>query len=175
MPTAHVTCPQATSTSAVPPNAQPAPSETFGERARRLFNERAAAAELNDNTAMAVATRPATRELPPQPDACIDATIYIKLETTLEVIFISGWGEFILQYQFNKLDNRMLKLEKGQNFTKTPEEKTVEIDREMSMDAELIGKLITQQVAVAMADKIKQYEKKIKYLRRAEEIECQES
>ena len=30
------------------------------------------------------------------------------------------------------------------------------------MDAELIGKFITQQVAVTMAEKTKQYEKKIK-------------
>ena len=68
------------------------------------LNERAAAAASNDNTAMAVATRPATRELPPQPDACIDATIYIKLKTTLEVVFVLGWEYFILQYQFKKLD-----------------------------------------------------------------------
>ena len=38
----------------------------------------------------------------------------------------------------------------------------MELDGEMSMDAEIIGKFITQQVAVAMADKTKQYEKKIK-------------
>ena len=36
--------------------------------------------------------------------------------------------------------------------------------REMSMDADLIVKFITQQVAVAMAEKTKQYEKKIKKL-----------
>ena len=113
MPTARVTCSQATATLAVPPHAQPAPSENFGERAWRLFNERDAVAVSNENTAMAVAARPATRELPPQPDACIDATLYIKLKTTLEVIFVLGWGEFILQYQFNELDDRMSKLEKG--------------------------------------------------------------
>ena len=73
-----------------------------------------------------------------------------------------GWGEFILQYQFNELDDRMSKLEKGQNINKTAEETAVELDREMSMDAKLIGKFITQQVAVAMAEKTKQYEKKIK-------------
>ena len=44
-------------------------------------------------------------------------------------------GEFILQYQFNKLDDRMSKLEKGQNITKTAEETAVELDGEMSMDA----------------------------------------
>ena len=32
----------------------------------------------------------------------------------------------------------------------------------MSMDAKLIGKFITQQVAAAMAKKTKQYEKKMK-------------
>ena len=79
----------------------------------RLFNERNAAAASNDNIAVAVSARPATRELPPQPDACIDATLDIKLKTTLEFIFVSGWGEFIIQYQFKELDDRMLKLEKG--------------------------------------------------------------
>ena len=113
----------------------------------------------NNNTGMDVAARPAMRELPPQPDAYIDATIYIKLKTTLEVIFVSGWGEFILQYQFNELDDRMSKLEKGQDTTKTAEETAVELDGDMSMDAELIGKFATQQVAVAMAEKTKQYEK----------------
>ena len=34
----------------------------------------------------------------------------------------------------------------------------------MSMDAKLIGKLITQQVAATMAEKTKQYKKKIKKL-----------
>ena len=38
----------------------------------------------------------------------------------------------------------------------------MELDREMSMHADLIGKFITQQVAVVMAEKTKQYEKNIK-------------
>ena len=62
-----------------------------------------------------------------------------------------GLGEFILQYQFNELDDRMSKLEKGQNITKPVEETAVELDGEMSMDAKIIGKFITQQVAVVMA------------------------
>ena len=107
MPTARVNRPQATDTSSVPPNAQPPPTKTFRERTRRLFNKRAAAAALRDYTTMAVAARPATREHPPQPDKCIDATLYIKLKTTLEVIFVSGWGEFILHYEFNELYDRM--------------------------------------------------------------------
>ena len=135
MPTARVTRPQATDTSSVPPNAPPAASETFGERARRLFDERAAAAYSRDNTTMKVATRPAAREQPPWPNTCIDAVLYNKLKTTLEVIFVSCWGEFILQYQFNELDDRISKLEKGQTITKTAEETALEIDSEMSMDA----------------------------------------
>ena len=75
-----------------------------------------------------------------------------------------GWGEFILQYQFNELDGRMSKLEKGQTVTKTAEETAVAINGEMSMDAELIGKFITQQVTFAMAEKSREYEKKIKKL-----------
>ena len=70
------------------------------------------------------------------------------------------WGEFIQQYQFNELDDRISKLEKGQNVTKTAEEIDVELDGEMSMDAKLIGKFITQQVASVMAEKNKQYEKR---------------
>ena len=80
---------------------------------------------------------------------------------SLEVIFVSGWGEFILQYQFNELDDIMSKLKKGQTVTKTAEETDVELDGEMSMDTELISKFITQQVAVAMSEKSKAYEKKI--------------
>ena len=113
---------------------------------------------------MDVSAIPSVREPPPQPDAFIDAALYIKLMTTLEVIFVSGWEEFMLQYRFNELDDRMSKLEKVQDITKTAEEAAVELDGEMSMDAELIGKLITQQVAVAMAEKTRQYEKKIKKL-----------
>ena len=58
----------------------------------------------------------------------------------------------------------MPKFEKGKTVTKTAEETAVELDREMSMDAELIGNFITQKVAVAMAEKSRKYEKKIKKL-----------
>ena len=132
-----------------PPNA----SESFGAQARRLFDERAAAAALLNDTPMDVAAEPAPREKPPRPNTSTDTVMYHKLKTTLEVIFVSGWGEFITQYQFNELDDRMSKLEKGQTITKTVEETAVELYGEMSMDAELIGKFITQKVAVAMAEK----------------------
>ena len=56
----------------------------------------------------------------------------------------------------------MYKLEKGQKSTKTAEETSVELDGEMYMNAKLIGKFITQQVAVAMSKKTKKYEEKIK-------------
>ena len=56
---------------------------------------------------MAVAARPATRELPPQLDAFIGAALYIKLKITLRVIFVSVCGEFMLKYQFNEFDDRM--------------------------------------------------------------------
>ena len=69
----------------------------------------------------------------------------------------------------------MSKLEKGQTITKTTEDTAVEIDGEMSMDAKLIGKFITNQVTVAMTEKSREYEKKIKNLRKAEKTECQES
>ena len=60
----------------------------------------------------------------------------------------------------------MLKLGKVQTITKTAEKTTVELDGEMSMDAELIGKFITKQVAVAMAEKSKEYENKINKLKK---------
>ena len=49
---------------------------------------------------MAVYVRPAIREPPPQPNAYIYAGLYIKLKTTLEVIFVLDWGEFIKQNKF---------------------------------------------------------------------------
>ena len=64
MPTARVIRPQATATLAVRPHDKTAPIETFGERAMHLFNERDTAAASNDNTAMAIAARTATRKLP---------------------------------------------------------------------------------------------------------------
>ena len=80
----------------------------------------------------------------------LDAAFYIKLKATLEVIFFSGWGVFIQQYQFNKLDECMTKLKKGQNVNNSTEEIDVALDSAMSMDSELIGKFITQQVAAVM-------------------------
>ena len=143
MPMARVIRPKATDTSYLPPNSQHSPSEKFRERTQRIFNKRAAAAVLRDIISIAFVTRPGTREHPPQPDACIDATIYIKLNTTLQVIFVLGWGYFILQYQFNELDDRMSKREKGQIITKKAREPAMEIDGEMSMDSKLIGMFIT--------------------------------
>ena len=77
--------------------APPAASETFGERTWRLFDKRASAVVSRDNTTMEVTTRPAKREQPPWPDTCIDTVMDFKLKTTIEVIFVSGWGEFITQ------------------------------------------------------------------------------
>ena len=164
MPISRVTCPQAASPSAAPPPDQSAPSETSGEQTWSLFNGRDAAAASTKDTTMAVVVRLDEREPPPQPNTFIDAALYIKLKMTLKVIFVSGWWGFMQQYQFNELYNRISKLEKGKNATKSAEETAVELDGEMSMDSKLIGKLITQQVAAAMAKKTKQYEKKIKTL-----------
>ena len=83
MPTARVTRPQAIDTLYVPTKAQPSPSENFGERNRRLFNQRTSASALRNSTTMEVATRPSKREKPPQPDACIDVMLYIKLSMKL--------------------------------------------------------------------------------------------
>ena len=88
---ARVTRTQAAATSADPPPAQSTPSETFGERVRRLLNERDATVASTEDTIMAFVVRPAKRELPPQPDTFIDPALYIKLKTTLEVISVLGW------------------------------------------------------------------------------------
>ena len=61
-----------------------------------------------------------------------------------EVIFVSGWGVFIQKYQLNKLEDRMYKLERGQNVKNLAEETSVELESGISMDAELIGEFITQ-------------------------------
>ena len=55
----------------------------------------------------------------------------------------------------------MSNLEKGQNVKNSEEETSVELDSEISMDAKLIGKFITQQIAAAMVKKTRQYERKI--------------
>ena len=86
----------------------------------------------------------AEAETPPQPDIFVDASFYLKLQATTEVIFVSVWSFFIQNFQFNNLDKCMSKLEKGQNVNKSAEETVMEIDGEMSMEAELIGKYITQ-------------------------------
>ena len=167
IPTARVTCHQATATPAVSLISPHSASDNHGQRDRRLLNERAAAIDSRNNTPMDIAAEPAQRGQSPRPETKIDAPLYFKLKTTLEVIFVSGWGEFITQYQFNELDNRMSKLEKGQTVTMTAGETAVELDREMSMDAELTGKFITQKVTVAMDEKSREYEKKIKHLEKS--------
>ena len=83
-----------------------------------------------------VEDRPAEAEPPPQPYNFVDAAFYIKLKAIFEIIFVSGWGVFVQQYQFNDLDDCMSKLEKGQNVNKYAEETAVELDGVISMDAE---------------------------------------
>ena len=158
MPRACVTRLLATVTLATPLYAQPDPSKIFGEQALCFLNKRAATAVSTYNNRMfVVKNRPAESELPSQPNTFVDATFYIKLRATLGIIFVLGWGFFIRQYQFNKLDDRMSKLKKGQNVNKSKEETAVKLDGEMSMDAELISKFIIHHVAAAMVKKINQY------------------
>ena len=77
---------------------------------------------------------PLAQELPqesylPNPIFIYTQHYTFKLKTTLEVIFVLDWEEFILQYQFKELDDRMSKLEKVQNITNITEEIAMEIDR----------------------------------------------
>ena len=116
MPRAHITRPLESATLDAPPSDHPVPSENFGDRAWHILNKRAAAsASTDENFIVVVENRSAEAELPPQPDTFVDATFYIKLRATLEIIFDSVWGFFVRQYQFNKMDDRMSKIEKVQN------------------------------------------------------------
>ena len=124
-----------------------------------------------------VKNRPTEVETPPQPNTFLDAAFYIKLQATLEVIFDFGWGVFIRQFQFDKLNDRMSKLKKCQNVNKSAEETAVKLDGKMPMDAKLIGKFITQQVAVAMDEKKNSMKRKLKNWRKVGRMdywECRE-
>ena len=79
--------------------------------------------------------RHAEADPPPQPDTYVDAAFYLKLQATLKVIFVSEWGVFIQQFQFNKLYDCISKLEKVQNVNKYAEETAMYLDCKMSMDA----------------------------------------
>ena len=150
MPRARVTRPLAEAPADDPPACPDFP-KNFGEQTRRLLNDRAAAvASTNDTRMVVIEDRPAEVETPPHPYNFVYAAFCLKLKATLEIIHVSGWGVFIQQYQFNELDDRMSKLEKGQNVNNSAEETAMELDGEMSMDADLIVKFITQQVAAAM-------------------------
>ena len=97
-----ITRPQSAATLDAPPSAQPDTSKNFGERAWRLLNERAAAAvSTKDNCMVVVKNIPAESEPLPHPENFVDVAFYINLNATLEVMFVSGWGVFIQQYQFN--------------------------------------------------------------------------
>ena len=63
---------------------------------------------------------------------------YINLKATHKVIFVLGWVVLIQQYHLNALDDHMSEFEKGQTVNKFAEETAMELDVEMSMDAELI-------------------------------------
>ena len=99
---------------------------------------------------MDVVRRPSDIEPPTQPNTFVDTSFYIKLKKNFEFIFVLGRGEFMQQYQFNELDNRMSKLKTGQTVTKYAEETAMELDSEISIGAKLVGRYIIQQVAFAM-------------------------
>ena len=109
---------------------------------------------------MDIVGRPADTEPPTQPDTFTDTFFYIKLKTTFKVIFVSGLGEFMQQYQFKNLYDRMSKLKKGQTVTKSAKKTAMELGGKILMDTTLIGRYVTQKVAAAMAKKTRQYEKK---------------
>ena len=96
MPRARVTCPLTSEISATPPSAYPSQSENFGERDWRLLNERSAASTPTNNNRMVVYKNGCGEAEPlPYPDTFVDAAFYLKLEATIKVISISGWGVFI--------------------------------------------------------------------------------
>ena len=58
-------------------------------------------ASTKDNRMVVAENRAAQAEPPPQTDSYVDSAFYLKLQATLGVIFVSGWGVFIRQFQFN--------------------------------------------------------------------------
>ena len=105
MPRARITRPLRAAPAVAPP-ARPAHPKNLGDWA-------AAAASNNDTHMIVVEDRTAEAELPLQPDNFVDTALCIKIKANPEVIFVSGWGVFIQQYQFNELDNCMSKTKKG--------------------------------------------------------------
>ena len=96
MPRARVTLPLAAAPAAATTSDHPAHSEKFGERDWRLLNERSAASTPTNNNRMVVAKNGCGEAEPlPYPDTFVDAAFYLKLEATIKVISISGWGVFI--------------------------------------------------------------------------------
>ena len=88
---ARVTRPLAAEYTAAAPPAHPAHSKNFGEIARRLLNERAAAAaETDDTLTVVVENRPAKADPPPHTKTFVDAALYIKLKATIGVICFLG-------------------------------------------------------------------------------------
>ena len=154
MPRVRVTLPLEAAPAAIPP----ACPENFVERTWRLLNERSDVyVSTNDTRIVVVKNRPAEEEPPSQPDNFVEAAFYIKLKVTLEVNFFWGWGVFIQQNQFNKLNDRMSKLKKGQNMNKSVEETAMELYGEISIEDKIIIKFIMQRVAAAVAEEKKQY------------------
>ena len=119
--------------------------------------------------------RPAESETPTQPDTFVGTAFYLKLQATIEVIFVSGWSVFIRQFQFNELDDHMSKLKKVQNVNKSAEETSEELYGKISMDAELNGKYTTQQVAAAMAEKKNSTKRNFKNWRKVGRTEYRKS
>ena len=96
MPRARVTLPLAAAPAAATTSDHPAHSENFGERDWRLLNERSAASTPTNNNRMVVYKNGCGEAEPlPYPDTFVDAAFYLKLEATLELISVSGWGVFI--------------------------------------------------------------------------------
>ena len=88
MPSSCVTRPLAAAPVAAPPPARLACPEKFGKQVRRLLDERSAAAASTDDTCMGGGeNRPAEADPPPHPYTFVDASFYIKLKATIEVIF----------------------------------------------------------------------------------------
>ena len=163
MTRARVTRPLIAANSANPPSAHPSTSKNFGERTRRLLNERAAAAASTDDNRMVIAknrpvevdpTPPARHffrcRLLPQVSGNSRGCFYLEMRSIHITVPVQWVGRPHVQARKVKNDNKYAK--------KT----AVELDGKISMNAELSGKFITQQVAAVMADKTKQYENKIK-------------
>jgi len=97
-----------------------------------------------------------------QPAApCSDKPFLLTIKSTLETVFVASWSKFLKQAEENATDDRLARLSKSQAVVKSAEETALEIDSEMSMNAENMSRYIDQKISSGVAAKTKDLERKL--------------